>query len=216
MDGRKAHLDFLVEGKTMQLFLEQILPRLLPSDTGFEVFDLGSKNEFLKKLPKRLRGYTNWLPTNPAHRVVLVVDSDTDDCAEFREKLVAAVGRATLDVASHTAKQDGQVLPRIAVEMLEAWYFGDPHALEQAYGSAFKNMSQKRGLREPDEIRDPARRIEKLLSHVPKHKGGLKKIELTTDIAPHFDVEKNTSPSFQRFRDGVRFLAAKIQECHAS
>ncbi|MDO5081963.1 MAG: DUF4276 family protein [Arachnia propionica] len=216
MDSRKAHLDFLVEGYTMQLFLEQILPRLLPADTSFDVFNLGGKSEFLKKFPKRLRGHANWLPTNPTHRVVLVVDSDTDDCAEFRENLVAAVHEAGLSITSRTAKQDGQVLPRIAVEMLEAWYFGDPHALAQAYGSTFKNLSQKRGLREPDAIRDPARRLENLLSSVPKHKGGLKKIELTTDIAPHIDVENNSSPSFQRFRDGVRFLTTQIQECHAS
>ncbi|MDO5065695.1 MAG: DUF4276 family protein [Propionibacteriaceae bacterium] len=216
MDSSRAHLEFLVEGKTMQLFLEQVLPRLLPVDTSFEVFDLGSKSEFLKKFPNRLRGYATWLPNHPAHRVVLVVDADTDDCAEFRERLVAAVHESGLSVASHTAKQDGQVLPRIAVEMLEAWYFGDPHALSQAYGSAFKNLSQKRGLREPDTIRDPARQLEKLLSRVHKHKGGLKKTELTNDLAPHFDVEENSSPSFQRFRDGVRFLAAQIQECHAS
>ena len=210
MDIAATHLDFLVEGYTMQLFLQQVLPRVLPEQVEFEVFDLGSKSEFLKKLPKRLAGYSTWLPST--HRVILVIDCDDDDCSRLREELVDTIRRSTLGVASLSSRTDGQVLPRIVVEMLEAWYFGDPKALEMAYGRPCANLSSKRGLRHCDEIRDPARRLGQLLRCVNKHRAGLKKIELTTDIAPHFDVENNSSPSFQRFRDGVRFLTSQIQE----
>ena len=40
----------------MKIFLETILPKILPDDLVFEGFGLGSKSQFLKKLPKRLPG----------------------------------------------------------------------------------------------------------------------------------------------------------------
>lgn len=198
----------------MQLFLEGILPRLLPDGVSFQVMDLGSKQAFLKKVAARLCGYRNWLPDN--HRVVLVVDSDTDDCEALRSQLLAKIEESDLSVASASVGRDGQVLPRIAVEMLEAWYFGDTAALGSAYGKRFATLSKKQGLRVPDQIRDPARRLEHHLRSVPKHRAGLKKTELSRDVAEHFNIENNSSASFVRFREGVRFIAAQIQECHAS
>ena len=69
MTGSVAHVDFLVEGYSMKIFLETILPEILPDDLVFEVFDLGSKSQFLKKFPKRLAGYSSWMPDE--YRVVL-------------------------------------------------------------------------------------------------------------------------------------------------
>lgn len=77
------------------------------------------------------------------------------------------------------------------------------------------NLRNRRGCRQPDEIRDPARRLESILTNVPKHQAGLKKVDLVLDATPHMDIENNTSNSFRRLRDGVRFLINSFQESHA-
>lgn len=198
----------------MKVALDLLLPRMMPRHVSAEVHDLGSKSEFLKKVHNRLLGYAAWLPHT--HRVVLVVDADQDDCVELRARLLDATKRAGLSVASVSGGVDGQVLPRIAVEMLEAWFYGDPAALTQAYGPGFGTVGSRRGFRNPDQIRDPARRIEMDLKRNPRHSAGLRKLTLAGDVAPHMDVDRNSSTSFCRLRDGVRFLTNSAQEHHAT
>lgn len=190
----------------MKETLQRLLPRLLPDGIAFEVFDLGSKSQFLKNVPARLKGYSYWLPAE--RRVVLLLDADQDNCVELRRTLDEFASQAGLTAASVSGQRDGQVLARIVVEMLEAWFFGDPAAVAAAYGKEFETMGNRRNLRIPDEIRDPSRRLGDLLRSVPKHRGGLKKAELARDVAEHMNVDVNTSTSFIRFRDGVRFLVS--------
>ena len=197
----------------MKIFLETILPKILPDDLVFEVFDLGSKSQFLKKFPKRLAGYSLWMPDD--YRVVLVVDADRDDCSELRAMMITEIEKSGLTVTSLGSSCQGQVLLCIAIEMLEAWFFGDARAIGEAYGKKFMNLHNRRGCRQPDRIQDPARRLESILTNVPKHQAGLKKVDLVLDATPHMDIENNTSNSFCRLRDGVRFLINSSQESHA-
>lgn len=190
----------------MREALRRLLPTMLPKSVGFDVIDLGSKSQFLKNVPARLEGYRYWLPAD--RRVVLLLDADQDDCGMLRRTLDEFASQAELTAASVSGQRDGQVLARIVVEMLEAWFFGDPAAVAAAYGKEFETMGNKRNLRIPDEIRDPSRRLGELLRQVPKHRGGLKKAELARDVAEHMNVDVNTSTSFIRFRDGVRFLVS--------
>lgn len=206
------HIEFLVEGASMKEALNLLLPGILPDDVGFEVFDLGSKSQFLKKWPNRMRGYATWLP-HVNRAVVGVIDADQDDCRGLRNELADAAREAGLTVCSPSGNRRGQVLPRIAVEMLEAWYFGDVAALAAAYGPSLARLGIGSGCRRPDEIRDPARRLGGLLKG--KHGAGLNKIQLARDVAGQMDIDRNTSPSFCRLRDGVRFLTTD-QENHAS
>jgi len=45
------------------------------------------------------------------------------------------------------------VVNRIAIEELEAWYFGDVEAICDAYPGVPRTLAQRNGMREPDEIR---------------------------------------------------------------
>jgi hypothetical protein len=213
MTALVTHIDFLVEGYSMKRFLEMILPKILSSDVTCEIFDLGSKSQFIKKFPKRLAGYSSWMQND--RRIVLLVDADQDDCYEFRSRLLAEIRKSGLTVTSLSSSHQGQVLLCIVIEMLEARLFGDTQAIGSVYGKQFMSVGAKKGYRRPDEIRDPALRLQNMLKRVPKHRAGLKKADLVSDVVPHMDVDNNASISFCRFRDGVRFLINSSQESYA-
>jgi hypothetical protein len=75
-------------------------------------------------LPKVLRGYGK---TPGIDAVVVVLDTDKRDCAAFLTELKAAA--AACNPAPDT-------LFRLAIEEIEAWYFGDQAALLAAYPRA--------------------------------------------------------------------------------
>lgn len=52
-----SHLEILVEEPSMEAFLRQLLPRLLPGQISFQIYSSQCKDELLKRLPERLRGY---------------------------------------------------------------------------------------------------------------------------------------------------------------
>jgi hypothetical protein len=55
-------LDVFVEEPSMQAALEILLPRILGESVPFELYNMGSKQRLLARLPDRLRGYAGWLP----------------------------------------------------------------------------------------------------------------------------------------------------------
>ncbi len=75
------HLEFLVEEPSMEAFLRELLPRLLPENCSFEIHPFQGKKDLLEKLEGRLRGYSSWLPEH--WRIVVVVDRDGDDCRQL-------------------------------------------------------------------------------------------------------------------------------------
>jgi hypothetical protein len=117
------HLELLVEEPSMEAFLRALLPRLLPADRTFDVHPFQDKDDLLSKLESRLRGYAAWLPEG--WRIVVVVDRDDDDCHALKERLEAIAEHARLLTRSRGGGPGWQVVNRISIEELEAWYFGD-------------------------------------------------------------------------------------------
>ena len=60
--------------------------------------------------------------------------------------------RAWLLSRSRAGGRPWQVVNRVAVEELEAWYFGDWEAVRAAYPRVSANTPQRQGLRDPDGI----------------------------------------------------------------
>src|SRR5436190_21133050 len=124
------HVEVLVEEASMEELLSVLLPRLLDR-ISFEIHPFQGKQALLQKLPHRLRAYAKWLA--PSQRVVVVVDRDNDDCRTLKSKLDLMAEDAGLVAKSRAAGRPYGVINRLAIEELEAWYFGDWEAVCKAY-----------------------------------------------------------------------------------
>lgn len=187
-----THLEILVEELSMEAFLNVLLPRLFPSCT-FRVHSFQGKKDLLDKLPARLKGYAHW-PLNYG-RIVVVVDCDDDDCHELKQQLEKAATTAGLRTRSGGGQTPWQVVNRIAIEELEAWYFGDWAAVRRAYPRVSPTVPH----RNPDKIKGGTwEAFERILKKKGYFKNGLRKVE-----AAHIKPDGNRSHSFAKFRDAL-------------
>lgn len=179
----------------MESALKHLVPKIVP-DATFSLHPHQGKPDLLRKLESRLLGYSRW--GVPTLKICVVVDRDDDDCVQLKNSLVAAAASAGTSTLS-----------RIAIEELEAWFFGDPEAMRMAYPRLPDNFENKAALREPDAIAGGTwEALERLLNRAGYYKGGMPKVEVASAVACHMDPDRNRSPSFQTFREGLRGCAA--------
>jgi hypothetical protein len=205
---KAEHLEILVEEPSMEAFLRELLPRLLGNDASFEVYPYQCKDDLLSKLPARLRGYANWLPEN--WRIVVVVDRDDDDCGELKARL-EAMAAATGLVTRSTAKGPiYSVVNRLAIEELEAWYFGDWAAVRAAFPRVPETIPAQTKFRDPDAISGGTwEAFERILQKAGYFKGGLRKIEAARSIAAYMEPARNSSKSFLVLHTALLEIAAQ-------
>lgn len=191
-----------VEEYSMEVALEQLLPKLL-GDIEFQIIRFQCKDDLLKNAPNRLKGYAAWLPEH--WRILVLVDRDDDDCAQLKARLERMAAEAGL-LSKTTAGQGQrfQVVNRIAIEELEAWFFGDWTAVQAAYPRVSATVPQKAGFRDPDAIAGGTwEAIERVLKKAGYFSTGLRKLELARSVAGHMDIPRNSSRSFQAFAGAV-------------
>ncbi|MGK4001633.1 DUF4276 family protein [Sorangium sp. So ce1036] len=128
---RVEHLEVLVEEPSMEAALRILLPRILSGKVSFEIYRHLCKDDLLMRLPARLRGYASWLPSS--WRILVIVDVDDDHCVELKRRLDLMAEQAGLTTRSRAAGSSYAVVNRLAVEELEAWFFGDWEAVVAAY-----------------------------------------------------------------------------------
>jgi hypothetical protein len=134
---------------------------------------------------------------------VVVVDRDDEDCLELKQRLEAAAQRAGLRSRSR-AGEPWQLVNRIAIEELEAWYFGDWPAVRAAYPRLPATVPNQQRYRDPDAIAGGTwEAFERILQRRGYFKGGLRKIEAARTLGGVVDPVRNRSHSFCRFRDAV-------------
>ncbi len=197
-----SHLEFHVEEVSMEAFLEAALPRMLPEDVTFQVFPYQGKHALLKRIGDRLKGYSTWLP--PEYRIVLIVDRDDDDCMQLKSRLEDICANAGLRSRRIAGSPDWQVVTRIAIEELEAWYFGDWSAVCAAYPGVSSSISNHARYRNPDAIKGGTwEAFERVLQQHGYFKHGLAKRQVAAAIGDHLNPTRNRSKSFSVFRDAV-------------
>jgi len=140
------YIEILVEDSSGAMLLEVLLPQLLGPQGDANTWrvhaykgigkipqGIGKKADpakriLLDQLPKLLRGYGK---TPGIDAVVIVLDTDKRDCVAFLAELKAVI-------------DDKMVVPdtmfRLAIEEIEAWYFGDRDALLAAYPRARQDV----------------------------------------------------------------------------
>lgn len=197
-----SHLELLVEEPSMEAFLRALLPRMLPAGCTFEVHPFQGKDDMLGKLNARLHAYAQWLPDD--WRIVVVVDRDNDDCLSLKQHLETLAERTGLRTRSSARGRPWQVVNRIAIEELEAWYFGDWIAVCSAYPRVSQVVSRSRSFRDPDGIRGGTwEAFERVLKQYGYFKTGLRKVEAARAIGSYLNPQRNCSESFTRFHQAL-------------
>jgi hypothetical protein len=197
-----VHLELLVEEPSMEAFLRALLPRLLPQDRTFEVHPFQGKNDLLKKLEPRLRGYATWLPAD--WRIVVVVDRDDDNCRELKRQMETIAQKAGLLSRTRSRTSPWRLVNRIAIEELEAWYFGDWAAVCSAYPRVAATVPRRQSFRDPDAVTGGTwEAFERVMQAHGYFKGGLLKIEAARAIGARIDPARSSSHSFRAFGDAI-------------
>ncbi len=200
-------LEFLVEEPSMERFLRVVLPKILPDGVSFDIHAFQGKGDLLDKLENRLRGYAAWLPESM--RIFVCVDRDDDDCIELKKRLEGIASRAGLVSRSSATGRPWQVVNRIVIEELEAWYFGEWPAVVDAYPRVCSTIPRKDSYRNPDAIKGGTwEALERILQKHGYFRAGLGKMTAAQDIAAGFNPLKCSSYSFRVFLDAIQEAVA--------
>lgn len=213
------HIEVLVEDASGARLIELLLPRLIGDYSDPHTWRIhpykgigrlpqglsqktdAAKRALLNQLPRLLAGYGR---TPGIDAVLVVLDADRRDCKAFLRELQALLEKC---------KPSPATMFRLAIEEMEAWLLGDRNAVLAAYPKAkvdvlnFYQQDSVCGTWEwlADAVHPGgSAAIKKAGWPLP----GQIKYEWADRIGPGMTVDYNLSPSFGKFRDGVRRLAA--------
>lgn len=202
-----SHFEFLVEELSMEAFLAAWLPGMLPENCTFGIYPYPGKDALLRKIGDRLKGYAALMPAE--YRIVVIVDRDGDECEELKSRLEHVCESAGLRSRRAVGGPEWQVVTRIAIEELEAWYFGDWQAVCAAYPGVSPNIPDQARYRDSDAIAGGTwEAFERVLQNHGYFRQGLAKVQAATAIGRHIDPARNRSRSFTVFRDAIAEAAA--------
>jgi len=197
------YIQFYTEEPSAEAAIRILAPAILGDAVDFDVQVFQGKTDLLVNLPARLRALATWIPED--WRVVVLVDRDDDNCLALKQQL----NRIALDAGlvlrnANVEGQPFQILNRIAVEELEAWFFGDIEALRAVYPKLSATLGRRESYRNPDAILGGTwERLEHELQQAGYHKGGLPKITVARSVAQQMEPSRNRSQSFQTFCRGL-------------
>jgi hypothetical protein len=156
----------------------------------------------LTKLRARLNAYVSWLPED--WRIVVVMDRDDGDCNVLKEQMEREARSAGLRSRSRSGALPWQIVSRIAIEELEAWYFGDWSAVRQVYPRVAATVPAKEAYRSPDAIQGGTwEALERILQRAGYFRSGLRKIEIARNLGQKINPNHNRSRSFVAFREAL-------------
>lgn len=197
-----THLEVLVEEPSMEAFLAALLARMLGPERTFAVHPFQGKADLLAHLEDRLKGYAAWLPETS--RIIVIVDRDDDDGRELKARMERSAQRAGLRSCTRAHGASWQIVNRIAIEELEAWYFGDWDAVRAAYPKVSATVPNRAGFRDPDAIRGGTwEAFERVMRRHGYFKCGLAKTSAARAIGKYIDPQRSRSHSFGVFCGAV-------------
>jgi hypothetical protein len=181
---------FLLEERSMQVLLDNLLPRLFP-DIAFQCVPHEGKSDLEKSLPRKLKAWRE-----PGVRFCVLRDNDGADCTALKRHLV--------DLCREAGREDTVV--RLACQELEAWYLGDPEALARAFeDERLGDVGNQARYRDPDVIKRPSEVLSQLVPPFQKVSGARR-------MAKHLSRESNRSRSFLATLQAIERLHFEIQE----
>lgn len=182
-------LEILTEEKSMAVFLEGVLSRILPGGwkqgLHYEIRPHEGKSHLRKSLPKKMRAYA-YFP-RPV-KVLVIHDQDSNDCRQLKNDL------------QNLCEQNSDNVPfviRIVCRELENWYLGDFNAISKVYeDEAVLKQQNKAKYRDADRTHGSSE-MKKLVKN-------FEKMEAAARMSQYMDIHKNRSTSFQHFVSGIQ------------
>lgn len=196
---RATRVELFVEEPSAAAALRILVPKIR-GDLEYRIYEFQGCHDLLTKLPDRLRGFARSLPAES--RLIVLIDRDRHDCVGLKKKILAIGQKAGLRCEARPGSP-AQLFVRIAVEELEAWFFGDVPALRRAYRGIPETLARKAAYRTPDAIKNTWEQLQKVLQQAGHFPGGLEKIRCAREVAAHMDPASNLSHSFRVFRDSL-------------
>jgi len=197
-----TRLEILVEEPSMEAALREIMPRILQDRARWKPINMGNKDKLLKALPARLRAYRKRIDNGEDLKIIVLVDRDGDNCEQLKHRLETIAREAGLTTKTASKGQgDFQVVTRIAIEELEAWFMGDVDALKAAF-SSLSSAKFPGNFSNPDNG-GTWERLHRFLKRNGIYRKSYPKIEAARKIAKHMEPGRNRSRSFHNFLQGV-------------
>ncbi len=198
------HIELLVEEPSAEAALQNIIPHIVGDEVSFRIITHQGKMDLLKKLAPKLRAYSKWI-NDAETKIVVLVDLDRDDCKILKKKLnkISKDSGLAIKTSIGELSSEFQILNRIAIEELEAWFFGDKKAIKKTYKKVSSNELDKPRYSNPDAISNTWEELERLLQRFHYYPSGLSKIQNARILSKNMDVKNNSSKSFNVFRDGL-------------
>ena len=144
------------------------------------------KQDLRKALPKVIPS----LSKQPNVAIFIITDQDNKDCKTLKQEIMQ-------DFESNCHCLFAVC---IACQELEAWFLGDMQALDKAF-LKFKPTKyiNKKMFRDVDSIAKPSKELKTIVSETT-----VSKVKNAKQIAPHMNMNNNTSASFQYFVDKLK------------
>ncbi len=190
-------VEFLVEEPSITPYIDAVV-LARRAELNYSVRAFNGKEDLLRKLPQRLRGYSQYAQRP---QVVVLVDQDRDDCRVLKSRLEDIAIKSGLATKSSVAPgADFEVCSRIVVQELEAWALADEVAVRRAFPKV-PSFSARATFRHPDQIEKPSKHLERLLQRNGYYDAGLAKLDCAQRVASYLDVAASRSPSFRAFAE---------------
>ena len=199
----EMQIEFLLEERSAEVALKLIVCKILSDEVSRSFHAFQGKQDLLRRLPDLLEGYRR--RTTDDRRIIVLIDRDQEDCFQLKAQLEAIAHDAGF-VTKSSVSQEGnfQVVNRLAIEELEAWFFGDVEALRAAYPRVSRNLQYQARYRDPDAIAGGTHEaLEHLLRRL-NYRERLSKTNRARKIAQHMEPSRNRSKSFQVFVEGLK------------
>jgi hypothetical protein len=181
-------LEFLLEEISMEAFLRNFLPKILPEGYKYkENYFLrphSGKSDLMRSIPNKLK-----IDYGEPTTFIILHDQDSNDCRVLKSEI--------LQLCRNNCRNNNNYLIRIVCRELESWYLGDMQAIECAFPKfkAIKHRNKAK-FRRPDEL-NASEEISKLVPDFQKTKGA--KL-----ISQYIEIDNNKSQSFNQFITGIR------------
>jgi len=186
-------LHVFTEEASFEKFARHLFARLIP-DVDVRIYSHQGKQD----LEKALRTTLPTISKIPDARILVTRDQDSENCRMLKKRLLDLI----------TGKCFCIYKIRIVCRELECWMLGDMEAISKAY-PRFKpeQYQHKADFREVDLIADAPDRLLRMIPELKENKS-LPKLAFANNVAPHMNVDINTSLSFKHFVTSVLQLTS--------